>query len=311
MGETPRERFGHVTVSRAVILAAGYGTRMLPATKVQPKEMLPLVDTPIIEYIVEEIVGSGIDHVIIVTSAGKRSIEDHFGRVHDLEQALEAKGQDERLRRVRRGMEMADFVFVRQHEMGGIGHAVLTARRAIGDEPFVLILPDDVIVSEVPATRQLLDVYERFHKSVICVEAIPDVAIPNYGVIQPRAVEPGIYAVEGLVEKPSVEVAPSNLGIIGRYVFTPAIFDALNRTPRGVGGELQITDAMDRLREQEPLYACELRGQRYDTGQPLGYLKAGIELTLRRADLGPQLREYLRDLVHTELERAERAGQKG
>jgi UTP--glucose-1-phosphate uridylyltransferase len=300
-----------VTVTRAVILAAGFGTRMLPATKALPKEMLPLVDTPIIEYIVDEVVSSGIQQVIIVTSAGKRAIEDHFGRAHDLEQALEAKGDSERLELVRRATEMAHFVFVRQHEMGGIAHAVQSAHHAIGDEPFVLILPDDVIAAHPPATRQLLDVFERFQRSVLCVEPVPEAEIPRYGIICPRGVEPGLYQIDGLVEKPAPQEAPSNLAIIGRYVFTPAIFDAIARTSPGAGGELQITDAMARLREREPLYACELKGRRYDTGQPLGYLKAQVEFVLKRSDYGPAFRRYLLDLACSELARAEQTGQRG
>ena len=298
-------------VTRALILAAGYGTRMLPATKVVPKPMLPLVDAPVIEYIVEEAVNSGIQEIVIVTSAGMRAIEDHFGRAPDLEQQLEAKGDEERLQRVRRSMSLAHFSFVRQHEMGGIAHAVFAARHTLRDEPFVLMLPDDPIVADPPATRQLLDVFERHQASVVLVERVPRALISSYGVIKPRPEEAGVYEVEGLVEKPALEDAPSDLAIIGRYAFTPAIFDAIKRTSRGAGGVLQITDAMEHLRECEPLYACELVGKRYDIGQPLGYLKASIELTLRRPEFGPQLHEYLKDLLAANAINAENRSRKG
>ena len=300
-----------MTVTRAVILAAGFGTRMLPATKVQPKEMLPLVDTPIIEYIVEEAVSSGINQIVVVTSTGKRAVEDHFGRMHELEQLLEAKGDTETLQRVRRAMEMADCVFVRQHEMGGIAHAVMTARHAIGDESFVLMLPDDVLVADPPATKQMLDIFERYQHSVICVEPVLPSEISRYGVIKAHPVEAGVYEVEGLVEKPLPERAPSNLGIIGRYVFTPAIFDAIARTQPGAGGEIQITDAMALLRECEPLYAWELQGRRYDTGQPLGYLKAGVEFMLQRPEYSTEFRRYLTDLVNSGFGQPEHANHRG
>jgi UTP--glucose-1-phosphate uridylyltransferase len=285
------------TACRALILAAGYGTRMLPATKAVPKELLPLVDSPVIEYIVDEVVSSGIHEIVIVTAAGKRAIEDHFDRVPELEQLLQAKGDVERLQRVRRSTSMADIVFVRQHEMGGIAHAVLSARHAIGDQPFVLLLPDDPIVADPPATRQILNVFERQQASVVLVERVPRERIPSYGVIKPRPITEGVFEVEGLVEKPQLDEAPSDLAIVGRYAFTPAIFDAIERTQRGAGGELQITDAMQRLLEQERLYACELRGKRYDIGQPLSYLQAAIELTLNRPEFGPQLRSYLSELM--------------
>ena len=298
-------------VTRALILAAGYGTRMLPATKAVPKEMLPLVDAPVIEYIVDEAVSSGIHEIVIVTAAGKRAIEDHFGRAHDLEQLLETAGHGERLHRVRRSMTMADLIFVRQHEMGGIAHAVLSARHTLGDQPFVLMLPDDPIVAEPPATRQILDVFERRQASVVLVERVAQSVIPSKGVIKPRPLEPRLYEVEGLVEKPAIADAPSDLAIIGRYAFTPAIFDAIKRTARGAGGELQITDAMERLREQERIYAWELVGQRYDIGQPLDYLKANIELALRRPEFGPQLRAYLEALLAAGGPRLETEHRKG
>jgi UTP--glucose-1-phosphate uridylyltransferase len=273
---------------------------MLPATKAVPKELMPLVDTPVIEYIVDEAVQSGIEHVIIVTSAGKRAVEDHFGRVHELERLLETKGDAERLDKVRRTSQMVDIAFVRQHEMGGIADAVRVARRAVGNEPFVLILPDDVIAADPPATRQLLDVFDRVQSSVVCVEHVPAASISLYGVIQARPVEEGVYRVEGLVEKPPPEQAPSDLAIVGRYVFTPSIFEAIAEMQRPHSGELQITDAMSLLIGREALYAAEVRGKRYDTGQPFGFLQAGIELMLERPAYASRLRTYLSGLVQSD-----------
>ncbi len=298
-----------MNVTRAVILAAGFGTRMLPATKAVPKELLPLVDTPAIELIADELVQSGIEHLILVTSSSKRAVEDYFGRAHELERLLEEKGDRDRLERVRRSMGMADVAFVRQHEMGGIAHAVMTARRTVGDQPFVLVLPDDIIVAEPPATRQLLDVYNRVQASVVCVEEVPMSRVSAYGVIDGEVLEEGVYRVHGLVEKPQPDLAPSNLAIVGRYVFTPAIFDAIARTPRGAGGELQITDAMARLLERETLFAASVRGHRYDTGQPLGFLEAAVETALRRPDIRNRFATYLSQLVATELFRSAKAAE--
>lgn len=301
-----------MNVTCAVILAAGYGTRMLPATKAVPKELMPLVDAPVIEYIVDEAVQSGIEHIVIVTSAGKRAVEDHFGRVHDLEQLLEQKGDWDRLERVRRTAQLADIVFVRQHEMGGIAHAVYTARRAVGEQPFVLFLPDDVILADPPATRQLLDVAERFQSSVVCVEQVPRSSISLYGVIAAEPVAEGIYRVRRLVEKPRAEDAPSDLAIVGRYVFTPSIFGIISGMERREGAELQITDAMSKLLERENLYAAKVEGHRYDTGQPFGFLQAGIELMLRRPEYAGRLREYLVRLLEREsLEAAAPQTRKG
>ena len=301
-----------MNVTCAVILAAGYGTRMLPATKAVPKELMPLVDTPVIEYIVDEAVQSGIEHIVIVTSAGKRAVEDHFGRVHDLEQLLRDKGDASRLDRVRRTSQLADIVFVRQHEMGGIAHAVYTARRAVGDQPFVLFLPDDVIDADPPATRQLLDVAERFQSSVVCVEQVPAANISLYGVIDAEPVENGVYRVRGLVEKPRAEDAPSDLAIVGRYVFTPSIFSVISGMERREGTELQITDAMAQLVQRESLYAATVEGRRYDTGQPFGFLQAGIELMLRRPEYAGRLRDYLARLLEREsVQAAAGRSQKG
>lgn len=283
-------------VRKAVILAAGFGTRMLPATKAQPKEALPLVDKPIIQYAVEEAAASGLQQVIIVTSMGKRAVEDHFDRSLELEQALEAKGDMERLAEIRRINDLADIVYVRQHEQLGIGHAVLQVRNVVGREPFVLFLPDDVIVSEVPAAQQLINVFGAQGGSVLAVEEVPPEEVPNYGIVDGEPMAEGLWLVRGLVEKPSLADAPSNLGVVGRYVLTPEIFDALQETKPGKNGEIQITDGLIKLLKHQPMFAHRFQGRRYDTGRPMGLLKASIEVALMRADLGPELRAYLQSL---------------
>ncbi len=283
-------------VRTGVILAAGHGTRMLPVTKSGPKEMLPLVDKPVIHYVVEEAVASGIKHIVMVTSAGKRAVEDYFDRAPTLERLLEEKGEHERLAEVRAVAEMADIVYVRQKEQRGIGHAVLTARHAIGDEPFVLYFPDDIIVGEPPATRQLIDVYERHQGCVLAVEQVPRQEISHYGSMGVEPLEENVFRVLSLVEKPRPEEAPSDLGIVGRYVLTPDIFEALKETKPGVGGEIQITDGLALLLKEKPIFACRFHGKRYDTGRPLGLLQASIELALLRPELAPQLKAYLRSL---------------
>jgi len=285
-----------VSVRKAVVLAAGYGTRLLPATKAQPKEALPLVDKPIIQYTVEEAAASGLDEVIIVTSSGKRAVEDHFDRSLELEQALLAKGDHKRLEEIRRITDLAHIVYVRQKEQRGIGDAVLTVRKVVGDEPFVLFFPDDVIVADVPVARQLLNVFEAHGGSVLAVEEVPREDVESYGIVDGEPVGEGVYRVRGLVEKPKPEEAPSNLGIVGRYVLTPEIFDVLARTPPGKAGEIQITDGLALLLRQQPMFAYQFQGRRYDTGRPVGLIKASVELALRRPDIGPELRRYLRGL---------------
>jgi UTP--glucose-1-phosphate uridylyltransferase len=285
-----------VKVHKAVVLAAGYGTRLLPATKAQPKEVLPLVDKPIIQYVVEEAVASGLEQVVIVTSSGKRAVEDHFDRSIELEQALLAKGDLARLEEIRRVSELADIVYVRQKEQRGIGDAVLTARRVVGREPFVLFFPDDVIIADVPVARQLMQVFQARGGSVLAVEEVPREEVESYGIVDGEPAGEGVYRVRGLVEKPQPEEAPSNLGIVGRYVLTPEIFDALSETPPGKGGEIQITDALALLLQKQPMFAYRFSGKRYDTGRPLGLIKASIELALMRPDMGPELRHYLRGL---------------
>jgi UTP--glucose-1-phosphate uridylyltransferase len=285
-----------MSVRKAVVLAAGYGTRLLPATKAQPKEALPLVDKPIIQYTVEEAAASGLEQVIIVTSAGKRAVEDHFDRSLELEQALLAKGEHARLDEVRRISDLADIVYVRQKEQRGIGDAVLTVRSVVGDEPFVLFFPDDVILGDVPAAKQLIDIHDAQGGPVLAVEEVPAEEVESYGIVDGEAIGEGLYRVRALVEKPKPADAPSNLAIVGRYVLTPDIFDALTETRPGKGGEIQITDGLALLLARRALFAYRFQGRRFDTGRPLGLLKASIEVALTRADVGPALRAYLRTL---------------
>jgi UTP--glucose-1-phosphate uridylyltransferase len=284
-------------VRKAVIPAAGWGTRFLPATKSLPKEMLPLVDKPVIQYIVEEAVASGIEQILIITAQGKEAIRNHFDRSPELERVLREKRDEKRLGEVQRVSRLADVSYVRQEEQLGLGHAVSMAKDLVGKEPFALFLPDDLIVAEVPAMKQMLRVFERWKGSIIAVEPVPREKTAAYGIIDPRKVEDRVHEVLGLIEKPSPENAPSNLGIVGRYILTPEIFDVLVRVTPGAGGEIQLTDALQLLRKDQKIYAYEFEGVRYDTGEPLGFLRASIEYALARPDLGPGIKEYLRQLA--------------
>ena len=283
-------------VRKAVVLAAGYGTRMLPATKAQPKESLVLVDKPIIQYTVEEAAAAGITQLVIVTAASKRAVEDHFDRSLELEMALREKGDLARLQEIQRLSELAHFMYIRQTEQRGVGHAVLQARHAVGDEPFLLMFPDDVLVAETPVAKQMVDVFEERGGSVIAVQPVGDSEVEQYGIVGGDELAPGLLRVTQLVEKPRLEEAPSRLGIVGRYVLTPEIFEVLERTPPGKGREIQITDALATLAREQPVFAYQFEGRRYDTGRPLGLLTAAIEIAMRRADIGPGLREFLRTL---------------
>jgi UTP--glucose-1-phosphate uridylyltransferase len=287
-------------VRKAVFPAAGWGTRFLPATKAQPKEMLPLVDKPVIQYAVEEAVAAGIEQVIIVTSSQKRAIEDHFDISYELEHLLEQKGDIDMLRRVRHIGDLATISYVRQKEQLGLGHAVLVAKELVGHEPFAVILSDDVVIGEQPCVGQLIDAYERTHASVVAVMEVPPDETERYGVID---VEPGtdtgdprLYKLRGLVEKPEAGNAPSNLAVIGRYVLTPKIFDKLEQTQRGAGGEIQLTDAIQSLMAEQDVYGYAFDGVRYDAGTIMGWLKASVELALQRPDVGPEFRSYLAGL---------------
>jgi UTP--glucose-1-phosphate uridylyltransferase len=288
-------------VRKAVFPAAGWGTRFLPATKAQPKEMLPLVDKPIIQYAVEEAVAAGIEQIIIITSTHKGAIEDHFDLNYELEHTLEAKGEIEKLRQVRAITDLAQLAYVRQKEQLGLGHAVLMAKDLIGHEPFAVILPDDVVVAERPCIGQLIHAYHQTHGSVVAVMEVPPAETGRYGII---AAEPSddpldhgrLHRVTRLVEKPPPGEAPSNLAVIGRYVLTPKIFDKLEQTQGGADGEIQLTDAIAALMEEQQVYAYEFEGIRYDAGTTMGWLRASVEIALTRADLGSEFRTYLRDL---------------
>jgi UTP--glucose-1-phosphate uridylyltransferase len=284
-------------VRKAVITAAGWGTRFLPITRSQPKEMLPLVDRPLIQYSVEEAIKSGIEQVIMVTAMGKRAIEDYFDRSLELEYYLEQKGEIELLRRMRELSSLVDIYYVRQKEQLGLGHAILMVKDIVGDEPFAVMLPDDIIDSDVPGLKQMIGVYEKFGAGVVAVERVSDEDTGKYGIIEPERMSKGVYQVLSLVEKPEPSQAPSRLGIVGRYILTPLIFDILKFTPPGKGNEIQLTDALQLLLKRQKLYACELEGVRYDAGTPLGWLKANMALAFKREDIGPELRAYLKKLL--------------
>jgi UTP--glucose-1-phosphate uridylyltransferase len=286
-------------VRKAVFPAAGLGTRFLPATKAQPKEMLPLVDKPIIQYGVEEAVAAGVDNIILVTGRGKNAIEDHFDVAIELETFLEARGKSAQLAEVRQISNMINCAYVRQGEPLGLGHAVLVTRELVGDEPFAVILGDDVIDADPPAIRQLIDAFETVDGPVLAVERVPHDEISSYGVIAPdrsSSPGPGLYRVADLVEKPPKEEAPSDLAIIGRYVLTPDIFPALAKTKSDRTGEIQLTNGLRELLKSRPIYACEVKGVRHDTGNKLGFLKAVVYFALKRPDLGDKFAAYLTGL---------------
>ena len=283
---------------KAVIPAAGLGTRFLPATKNSPKEMLPLVDKPAIQYVIEEAVASGITDILVITGRGKRSIEDHFDRNLELEQLLEKKGDTQQLEAMRRIADMAEIHYVRQKEMRGLGHAILCAQKHIGDEPFAVLLGDDVVFSDVPCTKQLLDRFDRHHGSIIAVERVPPERIEAYGVVKTDGeIEPDLFPIHGLVEKPRRSEAPSDLGILGRYVLTPEIFEALERTPPGRNNEVQLTDGLERLRATQPMFAYAFEGKRYDLGDKLEWLKTNIEVALMREEYRKPLKDFMRQMV--------------
>jgi UTP--glucose-1-phosphate uridylyltransferase len=284
-----------VSVRKAVIPAAGLGTRFLPATKAQPKEMLPVVDKPAIQYVVEEAVRAGIDDILIITGRGKRSLEDHFDRNVELELELEQRGKLEALKEIRALADLADIHYVRQGEALGLGHAVSVARKHIGDNPFVVLLGDDIMDERMPLLENMIETYERLHRSVIALMEVDDPSI--YGCARCEDVGENVVRITGIVEKPKREVAPSNLAVMGRYVFTPEIFDALAQVQPGVGGELQLTDGIALLMRDQEVYGYTFSEGRYDTGNKLDYLRATVELAARREDLGPAFREYLAAFV--------------
>ena len=287
-------------VRKAVFPAAGLGTRFLPATKAQPKEMLPLVDKPIIQYGVEEAMAAGCDQIIIITGRGKQSIEDHFDVSYELERMLEDRGKTELLKIVRGISDMIHVSYVRQKEALGLGHAVLMAKELVNDEPFAVSLADDVIDAEVPVLKQMMQVFDQKHASILAIQKVEGPAISAYGVIKAKPVEGTngkLFEVLDLVEKPKLEDAPSDLAVIGRYILTPTVFETLSGIKAGAGGELQLTDGLKSLLKREKIYGFVFDGKRHDTGDKLGFLKATVEFALKRKDLGEPLRKYLKTLI--------------
>ncbi len=283
-------------IRKAVFPAAGLGTRFLPATKSQPKEMLPLVDKPMIQYVIEEAKNSGIEHVVIVTGRGKSSIEDHFDISFELEHNLESKGKLDLLQKVRSISDMITVSYVRQKEPLGLGHAILVAKDIIGDEPFAVFLGDDIVDSEVPCMKQMMQVYEETQASVLALQKVPMACISSYGVVKADCVSPRLHKIVDLVEKPRIEDAPTDLAIIGRYILGPEIFSILETTPKGAGGEIQLTDGLREYVKTRPIYGLEFEGRRYDTGSKIGYLEATVEFALKDPELGEQFRTYLKNL---------------
>jgi UTP--glucose-1-phosphate uridylyltransferase len=291
-------------IRKAVFPAAGLGTRFLPATKAQPKEMLPLVDKPIIQYGVEEALASGVSNIILVTGRGKNAIEDHFDVSVELETFLEARGKKEQLEEVRKISNLINFAYVRQGEPLGLGHAVLVTQELVGDEPFAVILGDDVIDAEPPALQQMIDVFNEVGGPVLAVERVPHDEVSSYGVVaidETANLPRGVHKVRDLVEKPPKEEAPSDLAIIGRYILTPDIFSSLRETAKDRTGEIQLTNGLRHLLKSRPIYACEINGVRHDTGNKLGFLKAVVYFALRRRDLSGPFAEYLRSVSVQEV----------
>lgn len=280
-------------IRKAVIPTAGLGTRFLPATKAQPKEMLPIVDKPTLQYIIEEAVQSGIEEILVITGRNKKSIEDHFDKSVELELELELKGKIDQLDEVRQISDMVNIHYIRQKEPKGLGHAIYCAKSFIGNEAFAVMLGDDIVHSDKPCLSQLMEVYDEYKTSVLGVQEVPNSEVSKYGIIKGKYIEEGVYKIKDLVEKPAIHEAPSNVAILGRYIITPAIFSVLENTAPGAGGEIQLTDALRELSRQEAMYAYSFNGRRYDVGDKLGFLEANIEYALRREDLRAQFLEYL------------------
>ena len=296
MTQAGDERRNTTVIRKAVFPAAGLGTRFLPATKAQPKEMLPLVDKPIIQYGVEEALASGVDNIILVTGRGKNAIEDHFDVSVELETFLEARGKTELLAEIRKISNLINFSYVRQGEPLGLGHAVLVTRALVGDEPFAVILGDDVIDATPPALKQMIEVFRQVQGPVLAIERVPKTDVSSYGIIDGEEVSPGVYRIRDMVEKPPRDEAPSDLAIIGRYILTPDIFPALEATATDRTGEIQLTNGLRRLLKERPIYGCRVDGVRHDTGNKLGFLKAVVYFALRRPGLSEHFAEYLRTI---------------
>jgi UTP--glucose-1-phosphate uridylyltransferase len=284
-------------IRKAVIPAAGLGTRFLPATKAQPKEMLPIIDTPTIQYVVQEAVDSGIDDILIISGKGKRAIEDHFDRNFELETHLENKQDSAAYNEVRRLADMAHIHFIRQKEFNGLGDAIYHARMHTGDEPFAVLLGDSIIHSVIPATQQLIDVYEQYQQTVLGTETIPKEKVTSYGIVGGKKISDRLWEVSEMVEKPDVDKAPSNLAIAGRYILTPEIFKAIEQTARGKNNEIQLTDALRILLKRENIVACAIEGKRYDIGNKLDYLKTCIEFALMRKEFKEPLMKFMKQVV--------------
>jgi UTP--glucose-1-phosphate uridylyltransferase len=287
-------------VRKAIIPAAGLGTRFLPATKAMPKEMLPIVDKPTIQYIVEEAIASGIEDIIIVTGKGKRSIEDHFDFAHELEQNLMEKGKLDLLDKVRYATNLADIHYIRQKEPKGLGHAVWCARNFIGDEPFAVLLGDDIVQSDTPCLKQLINIYEETHSSVIGVQTVPNEETHRYGIIDPSSNEGRRYQVQNFVEKPAQGTSPSNLAIMGRYILTPEIFMFLEQQEAGAGGEIQLTDAIHKLNQIQRVFAFDFEGKRFDVGEKIGFVKTTIEFALQEPSLRDELILYMENILNSQ-----------
>ncbi len=285
-------------VRKAIIPAAGLGTRFLPATKAQPKEMLPIVDKPTLQYIIEEAVQSGIEEILIITGRNKKSIEDHFDKSVELELELESRGKQELLEEVRQISNMVNIHYIRQKEPRGLGHAIHCAKSFIGDEPFAVLLGDDIVFSEKPCLKQLMEKYDEYKTTILGVQGVAKDDVDKYGIIEGRYIEDQVYKVKELVEKPAAGLAPSNIAILGRYIINPAIFEILERTQPGKGGEIQLTDALKELAHKEAMYAYIFEGKRYDVGDKLGFLQATVEFALRREDLREDFLEYLKTVVN-------------
>lgn len=283
-------------VRKAIIPAAGLGTRFLPATKAQPKEMLPIVDKPTIQYIIEEAVASGIEDIIVVTGRNKRSIEDHFDRSIELELELERSGKSEMLQMVREISEMANLHYIRQKEPRGLGHAILAASHFIGDEPFAVLLGDDVVISQKPCLGQMMEVYNEYQTSILGVQTVAHDQVNKYGIIDGHMVDERIFKVDDMVEKPDQDEAPTDVAVLGRYIITPQIFPLLETQDAGKGGEIQLTDALRRLAKEQPVYAYDFKGHRYDVGTKNGFIQANIEFALRDAALKDEMKQYLNAL---------------
>lgn len=284
-------------VNKAIIPAAGLGTRFLPATKAQPKEMLPIVDKPTLQYIIEEAVNSGIEEILIITGRNKKSIEDHFDRSVELELELESKGKTELLDEVRRISNMVNIHFIRQKEPKGLGHAIYCAKTFIGNEPFAVLLGDDIVYSKKPCLKQMIETYNEYQTTILGVQKVPHEDVNKYGVVDGLHIEDRVYKVRDLVEKPITEEAPSDMAILGRYIINPGIFDVLEHTKPGKGGEIQITDALKELSQKEAMYAYNFEGRRYDVGDKQGFLEATVEYALRRDDLKDDFIKYLKKIA--------------